>query len=77
LRLKPPKPGSESNQTHGLSIDLSHLAEHVGLLDALDDQAVIEADVVEEAGFERVFGRRRAVEAARCSSPNRNRELAH
>ena len=71
MRLKPPKPGSESNQTHGLSIDLSHLAEHVGLLDALDDQAVIEEDVVEEASFERAFGRWRAIESARWSAPNR------
>ena len=71
MRVKSPQHGPESNQTHGLSIELSHLAEDVGLLDALDDQAVIEEDVVEEASFERTFARCRAIEAARCSAPNR------
>ena len=71
MRLKSPKHGSESNQSHGLTIELSHLAEDVGLLDALDDQATIEEVGVEEASFERTFGRWRAKETARCSSPNR------
>ena len=71
MGLESPKHGPESNQTHGLSIELPHLAEDLGMLDALDDQAFIEEDVVEEASFERALGRRRAIEAARGSSPNR------
>ena len=70
-RLTSPKHGPESNQIHGLSIELSRLVVDVGLPDALDDQAVIEEDVVEEASFERAFGRWRAIESARWSAPNR------
>jgi hypothetical protein len=30
-----PRHGSESDQTHGISVELSHLTEHVGLLHAM------------------------------------------
>jgi len=39
-----------------------HLAEHVGLLDPLDDPPVLDPDVVEEAGFERALGGRRPIQ---------------
>jgi hypothetical protein len=42
---KSPTHGFESNQAHRFSIELSHLTEHVGLLHALEDQAVIEVNV--------------------------------
>jgi len=41
------------------AVELAHLAEHIGLLAALDDQPVLDPDVVEEAGLERSLGRRR------------------
>jgi hypothetical protein len=59
LRYGPGQPGSEP-QEHGvepdqaqcLAVELPHLAEHVGLLDPLNDLAVFDPDVVEEAGLE-------------------------
>src|SRR6185437_16746068 len=48
--LKPQEHSVESDQAQCLAVQLPHLGEHVGLLDTLDDPAVVDADVVEEAG---------------------------
>jgi hypothetical protein len=49
----------KADQAQRFAVELAHLAEHIGLLDALDDQPVLDPDLVEEAGLERALGRRR------------------
>src|SRR5215469_18092023 len=57
----------KANQAQRLAVELAHLAEHIGLLDALDDQPVLDPDVVEEAGLERALSGRGAVQPpGRC-----------
>ncbi len=47
---EPQEHGVEPDQAQCLAVELAHLAEHVGLLDPLDDLPVVDPDVIEEAG---------------------------
>ena len=40
---------ADPDDAEGASVELAHLAEYVGLLDSLDDLALVESDVVEVA----------------------------
>jgi hypothetical protein len=40
------------------------------LLDAFDNESIFDADVIEKVSLERVFGRWRTIETARCCSSN-------
>jgi hypothetical protein len=48
--------GPEPNQAQRFPVELSHLTEYVDLLHALDDQAVIDSNVIEEARLLAVRG---------------------
>jgi len=52
LGSEPQEHGVEPDQAQGLTVELPHLGEYVGLLDPLDDQPAVDPDVVEEAGLE-------------------------
>jgi hypothetical protein len=55
---QPQEHGIKAGQAQRLAGELAHLAGHIGLPAALDDQPVGDPDVVEEAGLERALGRR-------------------
>ncbi len=59
---EPQEHGVKPDQAQRLAVELAHLAEHVGLLDPLDDLSVVDPDVVEEACLKRSLGGRRPVQ---------------
>jgi len=67
LTSQPQEHGVEAHQTQCLAIKLSHLPEHVCLLDALHDAVIIDTDEVEEAGLEGALGGWRTVQPPGCS----------
>ena len=72
---QPQEHGIKTNQAQHFAVELAHLAEHIGLLDALDDQPVLDPNVVEEAGLERALGGRGAVQPpGRCPADRPVRE---
>src|SRR5215472_4228728 len=54
----------QPDQAQALAVELAHLAQDVGLLHPLDDAAVLDPHVIEEAGLAGPLGRGSAVEPA-------------